>query len=56
MLDDYDVTIAEQEMKLGGFGQMNNMIQKFSSEMEKLMFDTIQKNGLDSVPKIMQDR
>ena len=56
MLDDFDQQVVEQEAKVGGFGQMNQMIQNFSGQMERLMFDTLQKNGLDSVPKMMQDR
>jgi hypothetical protein len=41
LLDDYDQVIVEQEIKIGGFGHMNNMIQKFSSDMEKIMMDTL---------------
>ena len=55
MLDAMDEMIAEQEIKMGNMGQMNEAMRKMSSEMEKMAFDMFRRGGLDEVPRQMRE-
>lgn len=56
MVDAINDLIADQEIRNGNAGQLNEAMRKASHEAERMAFEMMRKGGLDDVPRQMQDR